>query len=42
MWGVRGTPIRYGYHLIRHGQPDPDDNTERWDDNAGAGWTVQL
>jgi len=42
VWGVRGTPIRYGYHLIRHGQPDPDDNTERWDDNAGAGWTVQL
>jgi hypothetical protein len=42
VWGVRGTPIRYGYHLIRHGQPDPADNTESWDDNGGAGWTVEL
>jgi hypothetical protein len=42
VWGIRGTSIRYGYHLIRHGQPDPADNTERWDDNGGSGWTVDL
>jgi hypothetical protein len=42
VWGVRGSSIRYGYHLIHHGQPDPADNTERWDDNGGAGWTVEL
>lgn len=42
VWGVRGSSIRYGYHLIRNGQPDPADNTERWDDNGGAGWTVDL
>jgi len=42
VWGVRGSRIRYGYHLIRHGLPDPAGNTESWDDNGGAGWTVQL
>jgi hypothetical protein len=42
VWGVRGSRIRYGYHLIRHGQPDPAANTERWDDNGGAGWIVEL
>jgi hypothetical protein len=42
VWGIRGTPIRYGYHLIRQGQLDPVDNTETWDDNGGHGWTVDL
>jgi hypothetical protein len=42
VWGVRGTRIRYGYHLVRQGLPDPDGNTETWDDNAGQGWTVDL
>jgi hypothetical protein len=42
VWGVRGTQVRYGYHLIRHGLPDPAGNTESWDDNDGAGWTVDL
>ena len=42
VWGVRGSSVRYGYHLIRHGRPDPAANAESWDDNAGAGWVVQL
>jgi hypothetical protein len=42
VWGVRGTRIRYGYHLVRQGLPDPAGNTETWDDNAGQGWTVDL
>ncbi|WP_250034025.1 hypothetical protein [Paractinoplanes maris] len=42
VWGVRGTRIRYGFHLIRHGRPDPADDLESWDDNGGAGWTVEL
>ncbi|MGA5303917.1 hypothetical protein ACPCHT_28610 [Nucisporomicrobium flavum] len=42
VWGVRGSSVRYGYHLIRHGRPDPADNAESWDDNAGAGWVVEL
>jgi hypothetical protein len=42
VWGVRGSQIRYGYHLIRHGSPDPARDTEIWDDNGGDGWTVQL
>ena len=42
VWGVRGSRIRYGYHLIRHGLPDPAGNIESWDDNAGAGWIAQL
>ena len=42
VWGVRGTRVRYGYHLIRHGLPDPAAHAETWDDNGGAGWTVEL
>jgi hypothetical protein len=42
VWGIRGSRIRYGYHLIRQGSPNPDDNSETWDDNGGAGWTVDL
>jgi len=42
VWGVRGTRIRYGYHLIRSGQPDPADNVESWDDNERAGWIAEL
>jgi hypothetical protein len=42
VWGVRGSQIRYGYHLIRQGSPDPAEDSESWDDNGGAGWTVTL
>jgi hypothetical protein len=42
VWGVRGSQIRYGYHLVRQGMPDPADNAESWDDNGGLGWTVDL
>jgi hypothetical protein len=42
VWGVRGTDVRYAYHLVREGLPDPADDSERWDDNGGSGWTVHL
>jgi hypothetical protein len=42
VWGLPGSQIRYGYHLIRQGSPDPVDNSESWDDNGGSGWTVDL
>jgi hypothetical protein len=42
VWGVRGSQVRYGYHLLRQGSPDPSTDGERWDDNAGDGWTVEL
>jgi hypothetical protein len=42
LWGVRGSQIRYGYHLIRQGSPNPAEDTESWDDNGGDGWTVIL
>ena len=42
VWGIRGSRIRYGYHLLRKGSPDPSDDVERWDDNAGGGWIVDL
>ena len=42
VWGTRGSEIRYGYHLIRHGSPNPAEDTESWDDNRGSGWTVEL
>ena len=42
VWGVRGSHVRYGYHLIRNGRPDPADDAETWADNGGAGWVVEL
>ncbi|MEU8817281.1 hypothetical protein [Actinoplanes sp. NPDC048796] len=42
VWGVRGTTIRYGYHLLRQGMPDPAADDERWDDHDGHGWTISL
>lgn len=42
VWGLRGTRLRYGHHLIRHGRPDPAGDSESWDDNGGAGWIVEL
>ena len=42
VWGVGGSQVRYGYHLIRQGSPDPAEDTERWDDNGGSGWTLTL
>jgi hypothetical protein len=42
VWGIRGSEIRYGYHLVRQGSPNPADDSETWDDNSGSGWTVQL
>ena len=41
-WGIHGSEIRYGYHLIRQGSPNPAEDSETWDDNSGSGWTVQL
>jgi hypothetical protein len=42
VWGLRGSQVRYGYHLIRQGSPDPGADAESWDDNGGSGWTVDL
>jgi hypothetical protein len=42
VWGVRGTTVRYGYHLLSQGLPDPAGDTEKWDDNGGHGWTIEL
>jgi hypothetical protein len=42
VWGVRGSRIHYGYHLIRQDSPAPGHDGETWDDNGGSGWTVEL
>jgi len=42
VWGVRGTSVRYARHLVRHGMPDPAENSETWDDNGGTGWMMDL
>jgi hypothetical protein len=42
VWGIRGSQIRYGYHLIRQGGPNPDQDAESWEDNGGNGWTIEL
>ncbi|MEV4346842.1 hypothetical protein AB0J83_20480 [Actinoplanes sp. NPDC049596] len=35
VWGVRGSTVRYGFHLLVG-------DGERWDDNGGHGWTITL
>jgi hypothetical protein len=42
VWGVRGSRIRYAYHLISQGGPDPAGDGETWDAGGGNGWTVEL
>ena len=42
VWGSAALDLRYAYHLVREGLPDPADDSERWDDNGGSGWTVHL
>jgi hypothetical protein len=42
VWGIRGSQIRFGYHLVRQGSPNPAEDVESWDDNGGRRWTVEL
>ncbi len=42
IWGVRGTQVRYAFHRVRQGSPDPADDVEDWLDNGGPGWVVDL
>jgi hypothetical protein len=42
VWGPRGSTVTYALHLVRSGCPNPADDTERWDDNDGQGWSLQL
>ena len=42
VWGPRGFELRYAFHLVRSGSPDPDEDTETWDDGSGTGWTLTL
>jgi hypothetical protein len=42
VWGPRGFEVRYAFHLVRAGTPDPEEDTEIWDDDGGTGWTLTL
>jgi hypothetical protein len=42
MWGPRGCRVQYMFHLVTSGSPDPADDVERWDDNGGQSWRVDL
>jgi hypothetical protein len=42
VWGPRGFDVRYVFHLVRAGSPGPERDTETWDDNGGAAWTLTL
>jgi hypothetical protein len=42
VWGPRGSELRYVFHLVRAGSARPAEDTETWEDNAGAGWAVTL
>jgi len=42
VWGPRGFEVRFVFHLVKSGSPRPEDDTEAWDDNGGAGWGLTL
>lgn len=42
VWGVRGSQVRYTFHLQRAGSADPADDGDEWSDNGGSGWRVEL
>jgi hypothetical protein len=42
VWGPRGFELRYVLHLVRAGSPRAEEDTEIWEDNGGAGWTLTL
>jgi hypothetical protein len=42
VWGPRGFDVGYVFHLVRAGGPRPEEDTERWEDNGGSGWTLTL
>ena len=42
VWGIRDTQVRYVFHRIRNGSPNPGDDVENWADNGAGGWTVEL
>jgi hypothetical protein len=42
VWGLRGSQVRYSFHLLRAGSPDPADDGEQWADDGGDGWVVPL
>ena len=42
VWGPAGGRVDYVFHLVRSGSPDPAQDMEQWDDNAGGGWHAEL
>jgi hypothetical protein len=42
VWGPRGSELRYVFHLVRAGSPQPGEDIEAWEDDGGPGWTVTL
>jgi hypothetical protein len=42
VWGPRGATVEYSYQLLRMNAPIPEDQFERWDDNGGKRYRVEL
>lgn len=42
VWGPRGATIHAAYHLLRVGSPDPKDDLETWDNNAGRNYALEI
>lgn len=42
VWGPRGAVVEYAYQLLRTNSPIPEDDFERWDNNQGQNYRLQL
>jgi hypothetical protein len=42
VWGPRGATVDYSYQLLRTNAPIAEDQFERWDDNSGQRYKVEL
>jgi hypothetical protein len=42
VWGPRGATVEYSYQLLRMNAPIAEDQFERWDDNGGKRYRVEL
>lgn len=42
VWGPRGSTVEYSYQLLRTNAPVAEDQFERWDDNGGKHYRVEL
>lgn len=42
IWGPKGATVHVAYHLLHFGSPNPQDDMEAWDNNAGRNYQFSI